>query len=56
MKCKYRPELSGSCRGMACAMSRCDANDSAVRFFSALRFDCFGFRFTKIPVRESRCL
>ena len=53
MKREYRLELSVSRRDMACAMSRCDAYDSAVRFSNALRFNFFGFWFTKIPIRES---
>ena len=53
MKREHRPELSVSRRDMACAMSRCYACDSAVRFFYALRFCFFGFWFAKIPICES---
>jgi hypothetical protein len=34
-------------------MSRCNAADSAARFFIALRYNFIGFWFRKIPVRES---
>ena len=53
MKREYRPELSVSRRDMACAMSRCNAIESTERIDFALRFNVFGFWFTKISVRES---
>ena len=53
MKREYRPELSVSRRDVACAMSRCNVADSAVRFSIALRFYFFGFWFMKVPIRES---
>jgi hypothetical protein len=53
VKREYRSELSVSRRDMACAMSRCNAADSAARFFIALRYNFIGFWFRKIPVRES---
>ena len=53
MKREYRPEWSVSRCDMACAMSRCNAIESAERIDFALRFNFFGFWFTKIPVRES---
>ena len=56
MKREYRPELSVSRRDMACAMSRCNFADSAVRFSIALRFYFFGFWFMKVPIRESYSL
>ena len=53
MKREYRSEISVSRRDMACAMSTSDAIYSAARISNALRFNFFGFWFTKIPVRES---
>lgn len=53
MKREYRPEMPVSRRDMACAMSVSNAIDCAVRISNALRFNFFGFWFTKIPVRES---
>ena len=53
MKREYRPELSVSRRDMACAMSLCNAIESAERFNIALRINYFGFWFMKIPIRES---
>ena len=53
MKREYRPERSVSHREMACAMSRCNAIESAERIDFALRFIFFGFWFTKITARES---
>ena len=53
MKRAYRPEWSVSRHDMACAMSVSNAIYSAARFSNALRFNFFGFSFTKIPVRES---
>lgn len=53
MKREYRSEMSVSRRDMACAMSTSDAIYSAARISNALRFNFFGFWFTKIPVRES---
>ena len=53
MKRENRPELSVSCRDMACAMSASNAIYSAARISNALRFNFFGFWFTKTPVRES---
>ena len=53
MKREYRPELSVSRRDVACATSRCNAIESAARINFALRFNFFGFWFTKILIRES---
>lgn len=53
MKRETRSELSVSRPDMACAMSRCNAIESAERIDFALRFNFFGFWFTKTPVRES---
>ena len=54
MKREHRPELSVSRRDMACAMSRCNAIESAERIDFALRFNFFGFWFARRPIRE-RC-
>ena len=56
MKREYRPERSVSRCDMARAMSRCNAINSAVRFSNALRFNFFGFWFTRKPIRESYSL
>ena len=53
MKRENRPELSVSCRDMTCVMSASNAIYSAVRISNALRFNFFGFWFTKILIRES---
>ena len=54
MKREYRPELSVSRRDMACAMSRCNAIESAERIDFALRFGFFGFWFARNCIRERR--
>ena len=56
MKREHRHELSVSRRDMACAMSRCNAHDSAARFSNALRVCFFGWWYTELPVRESYSL
>ena len=53
MKREYRPELSVSRRDMACAMSRCNAIESAERFNIALRIIFFGFWFMNNAICES---
>ena len=53
MKREYRPELSVSRRDMACAMSRCNAIESAERFNIARRIIFFGFWFMNNAICES---
>ena len=53
MKREYRPELSVSRRDMACAMSLCNAIESAERFNIALRIIFFGFWFMNNAICES---
>ena len=53
MKREYRPELSVSRRDMACAMSRCNAIESAERFKIAMRIIFFGFWFMNNAICES---
>ena len=56
MKREYHRNMSASRRGMACAMPACVAYAGAGQFYNALRFNFFGFWFTRKPIRESYSL